>query len=231
MPRLSLILPCFNEAANIRTTVEGVLQWYSAAGIDGEVIVVNDGSTDGTGSILASILQSASNVHVVTHAYNRGYGAAVVSGLDAATGEIMGFMDSDGQFDPKDFSLLLPLLDRASFVTGRRRHRADPFMRKVNAKLFGFLSFAILGIWVRDVNCAMKLWKRDIWQTIRPRVATGALVNAEMYFRLQRAGLTYAQVDVGHYPRKFGTQTGAKLSVILRMLGELWRLRVAGGRV
>lgn len=229
MPSLSLILPCFNEAANIRTAVEGVLQWYSAAGIDGEVIAVNDGSLDTTGSILSSLAAASPRVRVVTHERNRGYGAAVFSGLDAARGEIMGFMDSDGQFDPKDFSLLLPLLDRAPFVTGRRRHRADPFMRKVNAKLFGFLSFVILGIWVRDVNCAMKLWKREIWQTIRPRVATGALVNAEMYFRLQRAGLTYAQVDVGHYPRKFGLQTGAKVSVILRMLRELWRLRMAGG--
>ncbi len=226
--RVSIALPCLNEADNIRSTVDGLLQWLTLRGMEGEIIVVDDGSTDATPQILADMQRVIPNLIVVTHAQNRGYGAAVRSGCERATGEIMGFMDSDRQFDPRDFDRLLPLLETYPFVTGRRRHRADPLMRKMNAKLFGILSFFILGIWVRDINCAMKLWKREIWPTIRPNFATGALVNAEIFYRLKRAGLTYGQVDVEHYPRKFGKQTGAKLSVIVKMFLELVALRMAG---
>ena len=225
--RLSIVLPCLNEEKNIRLTVGNLQQWFLASGIDGDIIVVNDGSTDGTPQILEEMKREMPKLTVVTHPMNSGYGAAVRSGCDVATGDVMGFMDSDGQFDPTDFDLLIPLLDKYPFATGRRRHRADPLMRKVNAKLFGFLSFLILGIWVRDVNCAMKLWKREIWTSIRPTFATGALVNAEIFYRLKRAGLRYGQVDVKHFPRQFGIQTGAKLSVILRMLRELVALRVS----
>lgn len=226
--RLSIALPCFNEAENIERTLEALQAWFRASNIDGEIIVVDDGSKDGTPKILDTLAKTMQNLTVVHHEVNKGYGAAVLSGCDRATGDIVGFMDSDGQFDPKDFDKLLPLLSKYSYVTGRRRHRADPFVRKMNAKLFGLLSFFILGIWVRDINCAMKLWKKDMWQTLRPRIATGALVNAEMFYRLKCAGLPYGQVDVSHYPRKFGMQTGAKLSVIFRMFRELLMLRLAG---
>ena len=227
-PRLSIALPCLNEQENIRATVEGLDRWMKSRNIEGEIIAVNDGSSDRTGEILSELETVMPNVRVVTHPHNRGYGAAVLSGLDAARGEVIGYMDSDGQFDPEDFDVLLPLMNQYSFVTGRRKHRADPFVRKMNAKLFGLLSFFILGIWVRDINCAMKLMRREIWSKIRPHVATGALVNAEMFYRLKLNTIPWAQRDVRHFPRKFGTQTGAKLSVILRMFKELLRLRTAG---
>ena len=198
--------------------------------IDGEIIAVDDGSKDRTGGILSELETTLPNVRVVTHPKNRGYGAAVVSGLDAATGEVIGYMDSDGQFHPEDFDKLLPLLSSYSFVSGRRRKRADPFVRRMNAKLFAILSFVILGIWVRDINGAMKLMKREIWPKIRPRVATGALVNAEMFYRMKIQGIPWVQVFVEHYPRKFGAQTGANLSVILRMFKELMKLRMEGKR-
>ncbi len=223
--QLSLVLPCFNEEKNIEATVGAVDAWLTEKGIDGEIIVVNDGSTDRTFEVLRSTKASFPRLIVLTHQENKGYGAALLTGLDATKGEVMGFMDSDGQFHPQDFSVLLPQLDIFPFVTGRRIHRADPFMRKLNALLFGLLSFLILGIWVRDVNCAMKLWKREYWSVIRPRIATGALVNAEMFYRLKRAGIAWKQVNVSHYPRKYGAQTGAKLSVIVRMFIELLTLR------
>jgi len=221
----SLVLPCFNEAQNIRATVRDVTSWMSSRSIHGHVIVVNDGSTDGTALEIQKLSKEFPHLIVCTHPENRGYGAALLTGLNAATDELMGFMDSDGQFDPEDFGLLLPHLSSVPFVTGRRRHRADPLMRKLNAKLFGVLSFLVLGIWVRDVNCAMKVWKREIWTAIRPRLSTGALVNAEMFLRMKRENIQWEQVDVRHLARKFGVQTGANLAVIVRMFRELFRLR------
>lgn len=223
--QLSLILPCYNEEANIERTVRDVAQWFAEDGIEGEIIAVNDGSVDRTALRLEILCRDIPALRVVTHDVNRGYGAAVRSGLDAATKEHMAYMDSDGQFDPRDFRKLIPHLTHFAFVTGRRIQRADSFMRKVNAKLFGFLTFAALGVWVRDVNCAMKIWRTDIWPKIRPVCSTGALINAEIFLRLKEEGIAWEQVPVPHYARKFGTQTGANLAVILRMFRELWQLK------
>ena len=245
---LSIILPCFNEEGNIAKTVGAVQAWMQERNIRGEIIVVNDGSTDGTGEILERMQEEQNPLRVITHRTNLGYGAAVRSGCDAATADIIAFMDSDGQFDPRDFDRLLPFIHTTltpalslpafakatagrqrergcDVVVGRRRKRADPFLRKINAKLFGLLSWALLGIWVRDMNCAMKVFRRSAWQRARPVVTTGALFNAEFFYNLQRAGIRWHQVDVSHYPRRAGKQTGAQVSVIVKMLRELWVLK------
>ena len=273
---VSIVLPCLNEEGNIAQTVGAVRAWMGERGVEGEIIVVDDGSRDGTGEILekmqachgersrtmtegVSFLDYARNdtVHLrtITHPQNLGYGAAVRSGCDAATTDLIAFMDSDGQFDPRDFERLLPFLKDGGqmgyslppggrvtrpndpvrigrgergydVVVGRRRKRADPFLRKCNAKFFGLLSWVFLGIWVRDVNCAMKVFRRDVWQRCCPTVATGALFNAEFFYNLKRAGIRWHQVDVAHYPRRSGKQTGANMRVILRTLRELWELRI-----
>jgi hypothetical protein len=97
----------------------------------------------------------------------------------------------------------------------------------VNASLFGILTAVVLGVWVRDINCAMKVWRRSLWPRIRPTHSTGALFNAEMFYRLRLAGIPWKQVPVHHYPRLRGAQTGAKLWVIFRMFRDLLRLRLS----
>lgn len=224
---LSIVLPCFNEEENIAATVQDVLAWFTASGRDGEVIVVNDGSRDRSGEIADELAGKDARVRVVHHREgNRGYGAAVRSGCDAAKGEWIGFMDSDRQFRAEDFEKLIPYMSEYQFVTGVRRHRADPFIRKVNAKLFGGLVFITLGMWIRDINCAMKLFTADLWKQIRPEYSTGALFNAEVFYGLKLLRVPYKQVPVPHYPREYGTQTGAKPWVIFTMFIELAKLRI-----
>lgn len=223
-PTLSLVLPCFNEEGNIRDTVREIFAWFSKDGIQGEVIVVNDGSSDRTVHILDD-LQKEFPLIVITHVRNRGYGAALCSGCDKATMEYIAFMDSDGQFHASDFRLLLPRISHVGFVSGIRARRADPLVRSLNARLYGFLIRWMLGIRVRDINCAMKLFRRSLWSSIRPRMVTGALFNAELFLRLMKANIAWEQIPVLHYPRLLGTPTGAKAAVILRMFRELWKLR------
>lgn len=224
---LSIVLPCFNEELNIERTVRETKAWLETKKDSWEIVAVNDGSEDGTAAKLETLQRSIPELTIVTHETNKGYGAAVRSGCDAATGDVIGFMDSDGQFKAKDFDLLLPKLSEATFVTGRRRKRADPFIRKLNAKLFGILSWIVLGIWVRDINCAMKVFTKETWRRARPTYSTGALVNAEMFHRAQHAKIPWIVVDVPHAKREFGTQTGANLRVIFRMFKELWAMRNA----
>lgn len=225
--QLSLVLPCFNEDLNIEQTVREVSAWLQKEGIDGEIVAVNDGSRDATQQVLERLQQSYPFLAIIRHETNLGYGSALKSGCDRATKEFVGYMDSDGQFRVEDFSQLLPFLQEYGFVTGRRVERADPFIRKVNAKLFGLLTFVVLGIWVRDINCAMKVWRRDLWPKIRPMESTGALFNAEMFYRLRRNGIPWKQVPVRHFPRLRGQQTGANLRVILRMFRDLFALKKA----
>lgn len=224
---LSLILPCFNEEGNIERTVRDADAWLRASKREGEIVVVDDGSTDGTADVLAALAASVPSLRVLRHERNRGYASALVTGLDAANGEIVAFMDSDGQFRALDLERLLTHLNRAPFVAGRRRHRADPRVRILIAKVSGILVWAILGVWVRDINCGMKVFRRGLWPRIRPRIATGALFNAEIFFRLRREKIPWAQVAVPHYPRLHGRPTGGSPLVLLLALGELWKLRRA----
>jgi len=223
---LSIVLPCFNEEENIAATVQDVLQWFDTSKHDGEAIVVDDGSRDQSGRIADELAAKDPRVRVVHHEVNRGYGAAVRSGCDAAKGDWIGFMDSDRQFHAQDFEKLIPFMGQYAFVTGLRQKRADPFIRKVNAKLFGALVFLILGVWVRDINCALKIFTKETWKIIRPDYSTGALFNAEVFLGLKLNKIPWKQIPVSHYPREFGTQTGAKPWVIFTMFIELAKLRI-----
>ena len=207
---LSVVLPCFNEAENVTAVIADLRQWFSADGINGEIIAVDDGGSDGTGALLDQLAQTEPLLRVVHHEGNQGYGSAVRSGCDTATKEWIAFMDADGQFKAEDFRRLIEWTGTFDFVTGRKIKRADPLIRRLNAKLYALLVLVILGVWVRDINCAMKMFKREIWPTIRPRVATGALFNGELFYRAKRSGIKWKQVFVNHYPRLRGQQTGPK---------------------
>jgi glycosyltransferase involved in cell wall biosynthesis len=222
---LSLVLPCFNEEANIEQTIRSAQLWFTEANIDGEIVVANDGSVDGSLALLHKLQKEMPNLRVVHHETNQGYGAAVRSGCDQATKKWIAFMDSDGQFHASDIGRLLALTARADYVTGIRERRADTFQRRLNSKLYSTLVRTLLGVDPTDLNCGMKLFRRSIWHTIRPVHATGALINGEMFFALKNAGISWEETSVPHYPRRAGTPTGANLRVILRTFKELWELK------
>lgn len=227
MQSLSVVLPCYNEEENIENTIKDVCDWMSNAGITGEVIAVDDGSADNTAEVLEGLTQQYSMLRVVHHTQNQGYGDAIITGCDTATMNVIGFMDSDGQFHAEDFANLLPSIEQFPIVVGRRSRRADPFPRLINAFLYGRLVRIALGVQIRDINCGMKIFRQDVWPTIRPRIASGALFNAEVLLRAKGAGLRWKQTGVTHYARTAGNPTGAKVSVILKMFAELFTLRKA----
>jgi glycosyltransferase involved in cell wall biosynthesis len=165
------------------------------------------------------------NLKVVQHEKNLGYGSAVRSGCDQADKQWIAFMDSDGQFRASDISRLLALTPQAEYVTGIREHRADWVQRRLNSFLYGALVRIFLGVKVSDVNCGMKVFRRTLWPRIRPVYATGALINAEIFYALKNAKIPWKETLVPHYPRMAGTPTGANPRVILRMFKELWLLK------
>jgi glycosyltransferase involved in cell wall biosynthesis len=223
---LTVVLPAFNEEANIERVVRAVAAYLDQHPIDYEILPVNDGSADRTGAIVDRLATEMPRVRPQHHPQNRGYGSALRTGFDAANKRFVFYMDGDGQFDIADLDRILPLAtDDDHIVTGFRIERRDPFVRRLNAKLFGgFLVRVLLGVKVRDLNCAFKLIPRKVLRSIQLE-STGALINAELYGRAVRKGFGIKEVGVHHYPREAGVQTGAHLSVILRAFYDLFRLR------
>jgi glycosyltransferase involved in cell wall biosynthesis len=222
---ISIVLPAWNEESLIADTVAKVVNTLSVMAPNFEVIVVNDGSRDRTGEILDALAARDRRIRVVHHEVNRGYGAAVLSGFDAAAKELTFFMDSDGQFDINDIALLIEPWERreADVILGYRKHRQDPPMRKMNAWAWKRLVSMLFHLRVRDIDCAFKLMPTKMVQ-IADVHAQGAMVNTELLAKFVRMRVTIKQVPVGHYPRTAGKATGANLGVILHAFRELFKL-------
>jgi glycosyltransferase involved in cell wall biosynthesis len=221
---ISVFFPCYNEEANVATTVNKALTVLDAIGADYEVIVVNDGSADRTGQIANQLAAANPRIKAVHHPKNRGYGGAVQSGIRTSTKEFIFYTDGDGQFDMGEMPALLPLMNEYDIVACWRIDRQDPWIRKLNAWCWTRLVNFVFGMRIRDVDCAFKLCRRQIFGTM-PLRSTGALISAEILARAVRKGCRITQKGVHHYPRTAGVQTGAKLSVIIRAFKELFKLR------
>jgi len=226
LPRLSVVLPAYNEEANVELQVEAVIQTFQPITPDFEVIVVNDGSRDQTGARVQALLTKYPNVRLVEHPKNLGYGAALYSGFTSASKEWVFLTDADRQFDLNEIHKFLPHVDRADLILGYRAPRRDPFHRRLYGWGWNWLVTLLFGYVARDVDCAFKLFKRGILDhiTIRSR---GATFSTEFLVRARRAGYTSVQVAVSHLPRRAGKPTGARLDVVTRAFRELVQVRVA----
>jgi glycosyltransferase involved in cell wall biosynthesis len=226
--KISLVLPAHNEEPNIRTVVEEAKEVLPTAFTDYEVIVVNDGSKDRTLEIAQAMASEDPHVRVVNHPVNRGYGAALTSGFNAAEGDYVMFMDSDRQFDINDVHLLTPYVEDYDIVAGYRIKRNDPAHRLLNAAIFGFAVRLLFDIQVRDIDCAFKIFHADVLRGINLE-SPGALINTEILAKAKVQGCDLTQVGVNHYARLEGEQTGASLKVVFRAFKEIirlwWRMR------
>ncbi|MHB8596357.1 MAG: glycosyltransferase [Ktedonobacteraceae bacterium] len=218
---LSVVLPVYNEEDAIASTMKAVLTMLRTRVKDFEVIPVNDGSTDHTAIILAAIAEVVPQTRIITHEHNLGYGTTLADGFASASKELTFFMDSDGQFDIRELSYLLTFIDEFDAVIGYRIHRQDTWMRKLNAWGWKMLIRIVLGVHVWDIDCAFKLLHTDFLHQYPPETS-GAMINAEMLYKLHRAGYTYREIGIHHLPRRGGRATGAKLRVIVRAFRELF---------
>lgn len=222
---LTVVLPAHNEEGNIRNTVEKCVSFLERNIGDYEVVVVNDGSTDRTRDIVEEISSANPGVVLVNHETNRGYGSALRSGFDKASKDYIFFMDSDGQFDISDLGRLIPHVDAGRAVLGYREDRADSFIRSLNAWLYGLYIYFVFGLKVKDMDCAFKIFPANAYTAVKPIKSEGALFSAEFLIKLKRKGFAFKEVPVRHFPRVFGSQSGANMRVIIKMFKESWKLR------
>ena len=220
---LSVFFPCYNEEENVPRTVEQALEVLNKLNLDFEIIIVNDGSADRTGQIADELAKKDKRIKAVHHPNNMGYGAALQSGFKAASKEFVFYTDGDGQFNLNELPPLLPMMEQYDIVSCYRLNRQDPLVRKINAWCWTKLVCTLFGMKIRDIDCAFKLYKREIFDNIKLS-STGALIDTEVLARASRKGYKITQTGVHHYPRSAGVQTGANLRVIFRAFKELFKL-------
>ncbi len=227
---MTFFFPAYNEEENVAETVQRSLDEVGVL-VDGsiEVLIVDDGSTDRTAELADALVAADPRVRV-HHQENRGYGGALRAGFAHARGELIGFSDGDLQFDLHEMSRLLERLEDerrpVGAVIGYRIKRRDPPHRIFIAKTYNAIVSALFGLRVRDIDCAMKLFRRTVFDGL-PLETDSPFLSAELLIKLRARGERIAQVGVNHYPRAAGTNTGASFRKILRTFRDIGRLRWA----
>lgn len=216
---LSLVVPALDESENLPVYLPQVFAALAATGLQHELLVVDDGSRDGTGEIARAL-----GARVIRHAARRGYGAAVRSGLAAARGRIVGYIDGDGQYDVGELpALLSPVLaGQADLVAGIRSNRADrPHRRVIGASYNAFMR-RLTHTSLTDMDCGFKVLRREVVQGLSLQ-CDGNLFGVELLAKATRAGFRVRQVAVTHRPRVRGEAKGVDPFALANAAVELVR--------
>jgi glycosyltransferase involved in cell wall biosynthesis len=222
---ISVVFPAYNEQGNVAQAIQQANDCLRGLTEDWEIIVVNDGSSDQTAAVMDAIAANDARVVPIHHRNgNRGYGAALKSGIERASKNLIFFSDSDLQFHLAELPLLLLWIEQYDAVIGYREKRNDRLHRKMNALGWNILVRMVLGLRVRDIDCAFKLFRASVFDSVRID-AVGAMVNTDILVQLIRKGFLVKEVPVTHFPRVVGKSTGANLRVIVKAFRELVRLR------
>jgi glycosyltransferase involved in cell wall biosynthesis len=230
---ISVFFPAYNDEASIAGLVGDALALLPSLTDDFEVIVVNDGSTDGTAAVLEGLARADRRVRVVTHEVNRGYGAALRTGFASATKELVFYTDGDGQYDVRELALLRPLLvEGVDIVNGYKVQRADGWQRKAVGAAYNRLAHLLFSIPIRDVDCDFRLVRRRAVERVA-LVSSSGSICVELVHKLHRSGCVFAEVPVRHRPRVHGRSQFFTFRRIARTaldLLSLWLRVAAPGR-
>jgi len=228
--RVSLVIPAYNESAVIARAVAEADTALASICPEYEIIVVDDGSTDDTAVVVEGLQVRYPHLRLLRHFHNRGYGAALASGFRAARFPWVAFTDADCQFDLRELASLLERCEEGVIVVGRRIGRKDPWLRRFLSWGYNQLVRGLLGIPVRDVDCALKVYPRALVRRLLPR-SNGYFVNTEMLYRAVRQGWSIREVPVSHRPRAAGRSKVGLREVprtaftLLRFCWQQWRRR------
>jgi len=201
---LSVFFPAYNDSGTIASMVIRAVKAASELTPDYEVIIVDDGSVDGTGEIADELARTYPRVKVVHHGRNRGYGGALQTGFRSATKEMIFYTDGDAQYDPGELSLLWSrLTPDADFVNGYKISRSDPLHRVVIGRLYHHIVSLMFGLRMRDVDCDFRLIRRTVFDRIDLEKTSG-VICLKMMKKVQDAGFRIVEVPVHHYHRAYG---------------------------
>ncbi|MFC1646342.1 glycosyltransferase family 2 protein [Candidatus Omnitrophota bacterium] len=217
---ISVVIPAFNEEGNIEKITKNVNDFLKSSFGDFEIIIIDDGSIDNTYSICQKMLEEiGGRLAVLRHAKNRGYGAALRTGLFSAKKELVFYTDSDNQFDIGELKHFMEYIHEYDLVIGFRRNRQDFFIRRFCAFVYNRLVFVLFGLDVRDIDCSFKLFKRSALSLLY--IETDEfLVDTELLVKAKLNNLKLKQIGVRHFARASGRST-VKFRHVLSTLRDI----------
>lgn len=221
---ISFVLPAYNEEDNIEKAVRAVVQAAETIDIeDYEVVVVNDGSADRTAEILERLRVENQHIRPIHHPKNLGYADALRTGFTSAKLPLVFYTDSDLQFDVKEVKNLLPAIEDYDIVCGFRIYRYDPLTRLFLAWGYNLVARTVFRLRVRDIDCAFKLFRREVFDVIQIR-SKKFFVDTEILAKARHHGFRMTEIGVRHYPRAGGRSTVRASHVVstLRELIKMW---------
>jgi len=218
---LSVFFPFHNEESNCEQTIINAYEYLNNNIYDFEIIAVDDGSTDKTSQILETLQRKIPELRIVTHQKNIGYGGALQSGFENATKNLIFYTDGDGQFNINELDNLIPLITDCDIVSCFRANRQDNIYRLLLAICFNYTIYILFGLKLKDIDCAFKLYKKEVIDNTRPYFTLGGMIDTEMLVKASRANYNIKQIPVNHYARKFGASSGGNIKVVLRAFNEL----------
>ena len=222
---LSIILPVYNEEKNIKNVVINIIANIKNYTNDFEIILIDDGSTDKTKDIIQELSRQYPNLRDLYHKKNKGYGAALKTGIAQAAKEWLLIIDSDGQYEINDLKAFWEQKSSCDFILGYRTKRSDGIYRTVLARLGNCIAnlFLKTDVFVNDVDCGFKLFKTKELQFL-PLTSHGALISFEIIKRLLENHTYFIQLPVTHYKRREGKSKYIRFIHIVEIIGEFIKL-------
>lgn len=217
----------------MRQVVSDAIPVASRVANQWEIVIVDDGSDDKTAQVAQDIASKDNRIRVISHTKNRGYGAALKTGLESAKYETVVFTDGDGQFDFSQVDRFIPKIKDYDLVIGFREKRRDNLIRHVLMNMLKVWDFIFFGFKFKDIDCGFKMFRKEAIAKISPLRSEGAMITTEILAKSRKKNLKIAEVSVDHFPRRVGKQNGADLFVISRAVFEsliLWG-EMRSGRV
>jgi glycosyltransferase involved in cell wall biosynthesis len=230
IPRLSVVFPCLDEAERLPATLAAFLAHYPPGRSQVELIVVDDGSSDGTTVIADQIAAADPRVLVVRTTRNHGKGYAVRTGVRAAQGELVVFTDADGSYGPEQLEKVVAALGTAPVAIGARLDPqaagGSPRLRRLASPVFNRAMRLLLGLPYADTQCGLKGFRRDAAEALFSRARVdGFAFDAEALLIAARLGIEVVEVPVVAEDRQ-----GSKVRLggdAVTMLGDVWKVRRA----
>jgi glycosyltransferase involved in cell wall biosynthesis len=222
---LSIVLPAYNEEANIEVITRRALDVLPGITSAFEVIIVNDGSRDRTREVAEALAEEHyPRVRVINHLQNRGYGAALRNGFRAARYDLVFFTDSDNQFDVSELKYFLPLMNQYDIMTGFRVYRFDPVLRSIISWCWNRMVGVMFRLRVRDVDCAFKIFRRETLDKLTIE-CDNFFASTELMAKARKWNFRIGEKGVRHYPRLAGetTVSASDIPRTLREVVRMWR--------
>lgn len=202
-PYLSIVLPVYNEEESLDALHTSILDALNPWGKDFEVIYVDDGSKDKSLEMLEALAEADKRVRVFTFRRNFGQTAAMAAGIDAAKGELIAFLDADGQNDPTDIPKLVAKAEEGfDLVSGYRERRQDPFFTRIlPSRIANFIIRKVTGVHLRDYGCSLKVYRADLLKSFHLYGEMHRFIPAHCSW----IGARMTELPVKHHPRLAGT--------------------------